>query len=276
MYEELYEDLPDTDLYWAKLGMTRPEAPLTKDDLDRLIFAHQTHIPFENLDVCDLNRPVSLGISDLFNKIIAGKRGGYCFELNALFDALLQEAGVETMACLGRSLKDRGYVYPILHRGIIVTLDGQRYIAEVGYGGPTPACAIPLVDGAEFESRGQVFRVELHNGCWWHVIYCGSAAKLAAAKEHGEDVAPTPVFAIADAPAALTDCVPLSYYCSTHPDSVFTQWRMINLRTEDGNVSITKDQFTRVTPNGKVTKTIESEEEFRALLEEHFDIVLPD
>ncbi len=88
-------------------------------------------------------------------------------------------------------------------------------------------------------------------------------------------MAPTPVFALLDAPAALTDCVPLSYYCSTHPDSVFTQWRMVNRRTEDGNVSITKDQFVRVTPEGKETRTVESEEEFRALLEEHFGIVLP-
>ena len=87
---------------------------------------------------------------------------------------------------------------------------------------------------------------------------------------------PYPVYAeVLDAPAALTDCVPLSYYCSTHPDSVFTQWRMVNRRTEDGNVSITKDQFVRVTPEGKETRTVESEEEFRALLEEHFGIVLP-
>ena len=56
---------------------------------------------------------------------------------------------------------------------------------------------------------------------------------------------------------------------------MFTQWRMVNRRTEDGNVSITKDQFVRVTPEGKETRTVESEEEFRALLEEHFGIVLP-
>ena len=131
MYEELYEKLPDANRYWDKLGLSRPEAPLSKDDLDRIIFAHQSRIPFENLDVCDFHRPIKLGIPDLFEKIIVGNRGGYCFELNALLDALLQDAGVKTMACLGRSLKDRGYVYPILHRGIIVTLGDERYIAEV-------------------------------------------------------------------------------------------------------------------------------------------------
>ena len=275
MYEELYEDLPDAGAYWAKLGMARPSAPLGKDDLDCAIFAHQSRIPFENLDVCDFRRPISLGVPAMFEKIIAGRRGGYCFELNGLFDALLKDVGVETMPCLGRSLKDRGYIYPILHRGIVATVGGKRYIAEVGYGGPTPACAIPLEDGVEIESRGQVFRVELHDGSWWHIIYLGKAARLADARERGETVEPTPVFAILDVPVSLTDCVPLSYYCSTHPDSVFTQWRMVNLRTEDGSVSITKDRFVRVTPEGKEVRTIESEEEFRVLLEDHFDIVLP-
>ena len=93
MYEELYEKLPDANRYWDKLGLSRPEAPLSKDDLDRIIFAHQSRIPFENLDVCDFHRPIKLGIPDLFEKIIVGNRGGYCFELNALLDALLQDAG---------------------------------------------------------------------------------------------------------------------------------------------------------------------------------------
>lgn len=276
MYEELCEDLPNVQQYWDKLGLTRPTEPLSKDDLDRVICAHQSRIPFENLDACDYRKPISLGISDLFDKIIVGKRGGYCFELNALFDALLRDAGVETMACLGRSLKDRGYVYPILHRGIIATVDRQRYIVEVGYGGSVPACAIPLIDGAEFESRGQVFRIELHDSCWWHIVYCGSAIKIATAAARGEAVVPTPVLAILDAPAALIDFVPLSYYCSTHPDSVFTQIRMINLRTEEGSVSITADQFVQSTCEGKVAKVVESEAEFQSLVRRYFGMVLPD
>lgn len=276
MYEELYEKLPDIRKYWDKLGLERPSSPVGKDDLDRMILAHQTRIPFENLDACDYHRPISLGIGDMFQKIIVGKRGGYCFELNALFDALLKDAGVKTTACLGRSLKDLGYVYPIMHRGIIATIDGQRFVAEVGYGGPCPACAIPLVDGAELESCGQVFRVELHDGGWWHIVYCGSAAKIAAARQRGEELAPTPAFAILDAPMALTDFLVLSHYCSTHPDSVFTQERKINRRTEDGNVSITDNVFARVTAEGRETKIVASDDEFRVLLEEHFGIVLPD
>ena len=51
---------------------------------------------------------------------------------------------------------------------------------------------------------------------------------------------------------------------------------MVNRRTKDGNVSITKDTFTRVTPCGKETRSIESKEALRTLLWKEFDIVLPD
>ncbi len=275
MYEGLYGPVPDVRAYWDRLGMDQPASPLTKNDVDRMVFAHQLRIPFENLDVCDLHRAPSLDIRDIYEKIIVGRRGGYCFELNALFEALLRESGVKTMACLGRSLKDCGFVYPLLHRSTIVTLGQRRYLAEVGYGGPSPACAVPLVDGLEFESHGQAFRIELHDSCWWHIVYNGTAANRAAAEERGGAAVPVPAFAVLDAPVALTDFVPLSYYCSTHPDSVFVQQRMVNRRTENGSVSLTADVFTRTASGCKEKKTIASEAEYRALLKEHFDIVLP-
>lgn len=275
MYEGLYGPIPSVRAYWERLGMDQPASPLTKNDLDQMIFAHQLRIPFENLDVCDLHRSPSLDIRDIFEKIIVGERGGYCFELNALFEALLKSCGVETMPCLGRSLKDKGYVYPLLHRSTVVTLGKQRYLAEVGYGGPSPAAAVPLVDGLDFESQGQAFRIELHDSCWWHIVYNGTVAKGATVGECGGRTAPTPVFAILDAPVALTDFVPLSYYCSTHPDSVFVQQRMVNRRTEDGSVSITADAITRTASGCKEKRAIGSEAEYRSLLKEHFGIVLP-
>lgn len=89
MYENLYEPIPDTELYLKRLG-TASRPVLDKSYLDALVFAHQCRIPFENLDVYEYHRPISLGITDLYNKVILGGRGGYCFELNALFTRFLQ------------------------------------------------------------------------------------------------------------------------------------------------------------------------------------------
>lgn len=272
MYEELYETLPDVGLYWARLGMEPPVGAPSRELLDSIVQAHQRRIPFENLDICDGHRVPSLGIRDLFNKIIAGQRGGFCFELNALFSELLASAGFNAQPCIARSLKDYGYVQPIMHRGTIVTVNDQRLYCDVGYGGPMPACCIPLKDGARVESCGQVFLLKDCGDTWWHIFYCGSAAKSAAEPA----VEPVPVLAFQDSPMNPVDFVPLSHFCATHPNSVFTQRRMVNRRTENGNVSITADQFTQVTPEGKATTTIESDEEFRSLLKEYFGIVLPE
>lgn len=77
MYENLYEPIPDTELYLKRLG-TASRPVLDKSYLDALVFAHQCRIPFENLDVYEYHRPISLGITDLYNKVILGGRGGYC------------------------------------------------------------------------------------------------------------------------------------------------------------------------------------------------------
>ena len=251
MFEELYEPLPDRDLYFAKLGMETPAGPLDKDLLDRIIYAHQCTIPFENLDIYDRRMIPSLGIADVFDKVIRGKRGGCCFELNGIFYALLKETGFDVTPCVGRSLKNRGYVYPFTHRATI---------AEI-------------VDGLEIDSHGQRFRIKRGEGAWWNLYYLGRTDALEAARAAGEPVRePEPVTAFLDERMQLTDYAVLMHFCATSPRSVFTQWRMVNRRTPDGNASITSDTFTRVGPSGKENVEIEDEEQFRAILREEFDI----
>ena len=64
----------------------------TRATLDALHEAHVTHIPFENLDVV-LGRPIALDLASLQAKLVAGRRGGYCFEQNLLFSAVLRAFG---------------------------------------------------------------------------------------------------------------------------------------------------------------------------------------
>lgn len=267
MFEELYEPLPDPARYWSKLGIEAPQT-CSRKELDRIVFAHQRAIPFENLDACDFHVPVSLGVRDMFEKIVVGMRGGYCFELNALFAALLADAGFEVVSCFARSLKDRGFIQPVAHRGTIVTIDGQKLFCDVGYGGPMPPCALPLEDGVEAAACGQVFCIERVDELWWRMLYCG--------REQARRDEPEPVLAFMDAAQHEVDFVALSHYCATHPTSIFTRQRMINRRTLDGSVSITADRFTKTTKDGKEQRTIASDEEFCALLEKHFGIELPE
>ena len=60
--------------------------------LEALHQAHVTHIPFENLDIL-LGRAIALDLDSLQAKLVAGRRGGYCFEQNLLFAAVLRAFG---------------------------------------------------------------------------------------------------------------------------------------------------------------------------------------
>ncbi|WP_180326652.1 arylamine N-acetyltransferase family protein [Raoultibacter phocaeensis] len=276
MFEELYEPLPDSARYWNRLGIDRCRLSLDRESLDRIVCAHQCAIPFENLDACDYRTPISLGIGDLFEKIILGRRGGYCFELNALFAALLADTGFTVVPCFARSLKNKGYIQPVAHRGTIVALGEERVFCDVGYGGPMSACALPLEDGAEISSCGQTFLVERMEDPWWRILYCGRASLDGViASGSSAELGPEPVLAFMDAAQHEVDFVALSLYCSTHPSSIFTQQRMINRRTEEGSASIIADRFVRTAQGAKEQRIIGSEDEFHALLEQHFGIVAP-
>ena len=66
------------------------EITLTREVLDELIYAHQCSIPFENLDVYDFQKEISLTEEALYDKFIVQRRGGYCFEMNGFFCGMLR------------------------------------------------------------------------------------------------------------------------------------------------------------------------------------------
>ena len=150
MYEGVFSPIPDPGAYLARIGLEpddyrkalHPELPdspsafsarHSKDALDVLVRAHLMSVPFEDLDIYELGREVSLEIGDVFDKIVRRRRGGFCFELNGLFCALLEALGFECRAIAVRVLFE-GEFPPIGHRSTIVTLaDGKRVVCDVGF-----------------------------------------------------------------------------------------------------------------------------------------------
>ncbi len=153
------------DAYLARLGFDRPEAP-TLESLQRLQRAHVQTIPYENLDVL-AGKPVSLDPIDLFRKIIVGRRGGYCFELNTLFGWLLRELGYDLEFRMGRVwLRDPGKVPPRNHGTHVVHLQGRTVITDVGFGGRAPRrpldIAVRDVSIEDGDAAGEPLRMVAH------------------------------------------------------------------------------------------------------------------
>lgn len=125
----------------------KPEPTL--EGLRLLCVQHLKCIPFENFSLhFTAQRPAipSLLLEDLFNKIVQRKHGGYCFELNSLFAALLETLGFSISNKSARVYFEAdgipGYTNE-QHRIITVELDGQTWLADVGFGGPGPC--LPMV-----------------------------------------------------------------------------------------------------------------------------------
>lgn len=87
----------------------------TAETLDALIRSHIRSIPFENLDVIDFNKIPNLNEDVLFEKIVQKNRGGYCFELNKLFAALLKALDYEVYSVAVRVMWNRDQIPPVSH-----------------------------------------------------------------------------------------------------------------------------------------------------------------
>ena len=157
-----------TRAYLARLGLERPERP-TREALDELVYAHQCSIPFETIDMYRCTEPPDLEPARVFDKLVAQRRGGYCFELNALFEALLASLGYRVRPCLCRAVCGAKVKDPINHRAVLVELDGKEVLVDVGFGGPLPSASLSLADGQEQIIRGESFTARRIDAYWWAV-----------------------------------------------------------------------------------------------------------
>lgn len=108
----------DLQAYLRRIGYQGAVEP-TRRVLEALHLAHATHIPFENLDIL-LGRPIALDLASLQSKLVARRRGGYCFEHNLLFAAVLREFGFEPTLLAARVRFRTTAVLPRTHMLLLV------------------------------------------------------------------------------------------------------------------------------------------------------------
>ena len=256
----MYMPLPDLDQYLERIGI-HFKGTVSLDYLNQILWAHQLHVPFENIDIYDLEKQVSLDIPALFDKIVTRKRGGYCFELNGLLLRALQELGFDAYACTVRIVRGKTGPVPVMHEGIIVQLDAVSYYCDVGNGGHQPGGAVKLYDGIITECHADHFKAELMQmGCW----------QISRQMPDGSFRPQIQFFTV---PAEPVDFLFLNEYTSRNPASVFRQQHYLQQRLPDGEARLMDKVFTLT--HNDVTETViaESTDELRAMIIIHF---LPD
>lgn len=120
----------DVDRYLDRIGITQPP-PIDLTGLTALQRAHMTAVPFENLDIV-FGRGVSVDQQQAVDKVVDDGRGGWCFEVNGAFAALLDALGFDVML-LGAAVLLDGPSAVIDHLALEVALD-EPYLADVGFG----------------------------------------------------------------------------------------------------------------------------------------------
>ena len=268
MLDFTYEKLTEEQIkaYLKRIGYTK-EIEITKECLDQLIYAHQCHVPFENLTPCWYRESVTLDTQALYKKVVEEYRGGYCFELNGIFVSLLYSLGFPVYSVMVRLMREPGVVRPIMHRGCIADFNGRKYFFDVGYGGPMAPFAVALS-----EERQTFF-----NETYW-AESCGDASFCLFRKrsapgynydgsvpEGSDDDQMIAFFSLA--PMLNEDFMPLNKVTSIeNPESGFVKRLMINLRTEDGYYSLMDHTFTEFHKGtGKQVKEVTDEEVPRVL-----------
>jgi N-hydroxyarylamine O-acetyltransferase len=150
---------PGLDAYCARIGYPGARTPTlaTLRELHRL---HAQSIPFENLSPL-LGEAVKLDPASLEDKLVHRRRGGWCFEQNLYFTAVLRAFGftVKTLAARVRWNVPAGVTTSRSHMLMRVMIDGQPFIADVGFGGVTLTAPLELVTGVEQATPHEAHRL---------------------------------------------------------------------------------------------------------------------
>ncbi len=148
----------DQDAWLDRIGYKGPRAPVL-ETLRGVVKAHSAAISYESIDVL-LDRPPKLDLHSLQRKMIAGRRGGYCFEQNMLFRGGLRSLGFDVTSLQARVVRGLAIdaLRPMLHMVLQVNLPEGPFLADVGFGNLAPTAPLALSPDLEQETPHETMR----------------------------------------------------------------------------------------------------------------------
>ncbi len=245
-------------LHKLQLNDLQPAADLKT--LQKLQDAHLKYIPYENFD-CLNGRITSLRHEDMFRKIILHNRGGICFELNGLYNWLLESLGYQVTSFAGRFI-DKLEVYQLRrHRNMCIQLEGKRYITDVGVNSESPRQPLELTENL-IQSDG-ISQYKFTKDPFW--------GWLLWQKEKGKPW--KRMLGFTEEPQLDKDYILPSFWCDAHPDSPFNKNKNLSIFREDCNITIRKN-FLKFYLGGRVKYryNIRTGAELKEILWEYFGI----
>jgi len=229
----------------------------TPDTLQALHEAHLLAVPFENLHI-HCGREIHLDEAALFTKIVENRRGGFCYELNGLFGALLTALGYTVTLLSAEVAHDAGGFSPEFdHLALLVHLT-EDWLVDVGFG-DSFLRPVRLTEDFEQVQGERAYRFE-RLGDYWVLQH----------KENGWISS----YRFTLYPYKLTDFVERCHFHQSSPESHFTQKRLCTLATPSGRVTLSEQKLIVTTEKGRQERLLANRDEYLAALAEQFGIFL--
>jgi N-hydroxyarylamine O-acetyltransferase len=243
------------DAYLDRIGAVRP-ARADVAALQELQLRHLRSVPFENLSI-HLGEPIRLESAALVDKIVRRRRGGFCYELNGAFAALLSALGFSVTLLAARVFGDEGLGPPFDHLALRVdTGPAGSWLADVGFGSFSHHPLRLGTDAAQPDPGG-AFRITRTADGDLDVTWDGR-----------------PQYRVEARPRELADFRPTCWWHQTSPASHFTRGPVCSLPTADGRVTLSDRNLVETTAAGRHERTLDGDAEVLAAYSRHFGIVL--
>ncbi|CAB3799001.1 Arylamine N-acetyltransferase [Paraburkholderia fynbosensis] len=248
--------------YFARIGYEGPRAA-TLEVLQTIHRLHPAAIPFENLNPLT-RRPVKLDLESVESKLVTARRGGYCFEQNALFANVLMQLGFKVTPLLGRVLwgRESDAVPPRTHMVLRIDIGTDAWIADVGFGSVTLSAPLRLSTGLTQQTPLGTFRL----------ADASRDALYLEVQAHDESWARVYRFDLQ--PVEWIDYETSNWYTSTSPDSIFASNLIVCRVLPEARLTLFNDQLNERAGSGQMIseRQLVSADELAVCLHERFGL----
>ncbi|MGA7813180.1 arylamine N-acetyltransferase family protein [Caballeronia sp.] len=247
--------------YFGRIGYTGTRTA-TSDTLHALHRLHPQVIPFANVDSL-LGQTPSLDLDAVFNKLVDARRGGYCYEHNLLFRAVLDTLGFETTGLAARVLWNNDLVMPPrTHMMLLVETREETWLADIGFGSMTLSAPLAFEPGREQSTPHEPFRIDLiDRGDYMLRVKLGGVWK--------------PIYRFDLEPQFPADYVVSNHFVSTFPASIFLN-HLVVARLAAGARHTLLDRTLTTRGVAETQRQLATTAEVRDVLRDVFGLALPE